>query len=75
MNVESRRFSFWITFKDLRSSQRQHGKKARKELIKFWTQILGTLGEKWEYSVYSNSFVIKVNNSHDITLMLLKYHR
>lgn len=76
MNVGSRRFSFWVTFKDLRSHQRQSGRRAKKELISFWSGILGTLGERWEYSSYSNNlFVIKLNSSQDVTMMLLKYHR
>jgi hypothetical protein len=76
MNVGSRRFSFWVTFRDLRSSRRQSGQKAKKELIRFWSEILGTLGDRWEYSSYSdNSFIIKLNSAQDVTMMLLKYHR
>jgi hypothetical protein len=71
MNVETSRFSFWIVFKDSRNNN--YGKRARKELIEFFTSILGPLGERWEYSKDSHTFTIKLNEGIDATMFALKY--
>jgi hypothetical protein len=71
MNVETGRFSFWTVFLDNRANS--YGKKSRKELIEFFTSILGPLGERWEYSKDSRSFIIKLNEGVDATMFVLKY--
>lgn len=71
MNVETSRFSFWVVFKDQRSHN--YGKKARKELIDFFTPVLGSLGERWEYSKDGHTFIIKLNEGIDATMFALKY--
>ena len=71
MNVEASRFSFWIVFQDNRYVS--YGKRSRKDLIDFFTPILGTLGERWEYSKDSRSFIIKLNEGIDATMFALKY--
>lgn len=74
--VDTRQFSYWLTFLDTRPGNRRYGKRARRELIDFWTYSLGKLGERWEYSAPDGKqFIIKVHNESDITIMLLKYHR
>jgi hypothetical protein len=70
MNVETSRFSFWVVFSDKRSI---YGKKSRRDLIDFFTPILGPLGERWEYSKDSHTFIIKLNEGVDATMFALKY--
>jgi hypothetical protein len=71
VNVETSRFSFWAVFLDKRSDN--YGKKSRKELIEFFTTVLGKLGDRWEYSKDSLSFIIKLNEEVDATMFALKY--
>ncbi len=70
MNVETSRFSFWVVFSDKRSV---YGKKSRRDLIDFFTPVLGKLGERWEYSKDSHTFIIKLNEGVDATMFALKY--
>jgi hypothetical protein len=69
-NVETSRFSFWVVFLDKRPI---YGKKSRRDLIDFFTPILGPLGERWEYSKDSRTFIIKLNEGIDATMFSLKY--
>lgn len=71
MNAETSRFSFWVIFQDLRSSA--YGVKGRKELTRFFTEILGPLGENWQYSKTESTFCIKLNKDIDATMFVLKY--
>ena len=71
MNVETSRFSFWIIFQDLR--RHSYGIKGRKELINFFTNILGPLGECWQYEKNSLGFIIKLNENANTTMFALKY--
>lgn len=71
-NVNSKRFSFWITF---RNRSDLNKKQQRKNLIKYLTECLGPLGNRWEYShVYDNIFILKLNNEKDFLLVLLKFN-
>lgn len=73
MNVKTRRFSFWLIFQD---NRKVYGKKARKDLIKFFESALGPLGEKWSFeATTSGTFAIKADSEPDVTMMLLKFHR
>jgi len=71
MNAEASRFSFWIIFQDLR--KHAYGVKGRKELISFFTGILGPLGETWHYEKNSTTFSIKLDKDTDATLFVLRY--
>ena len=73
MNADTGRFSFWVIFKDLRKNP--YGKKGRKELIEFFTTILGPLGERWQYEKTLSTFCIKLNNDIDATMMVLRYNK
>lgn len=73
MNADTGRFSFWVIFQDLRISP--YGKKGRKDLISFFTEILGPLGERWQYEKTTNTFCIKLNNDIDATMMVLRYNK
>ncbi len=71
MNAETSRFSFWIIFQDLR--KHSYGVKGRKELISFFTSLLGPLGENWQYEKTPTTFAIKLNRDIDATMFVLKY--
>lgn len=71
MNADTSRFSFWVIFKDNR--KHPYGMKGRKELIKFFTDVLGPLGEKWQYEKTSHTFCIKLDRDIDATMFVLKY--
>lgn len=70
VHTQTKKFNFWVEIKDY---SKAHGKTARKNLIKFFEQGLGPLGEKWQYACYDpGSFVIKFDNEKDLLLFLLK---
>lgn len=70
VRTESKKFNFWVEIKDYSNLS---GKRARKNMIKFFEAGLGPLGKKWEYSCYDHgSFVIKFDNEKDLLLFLLK---
>lgn len=73
MNADTSRFSFWVIFKDNR--KHSYGKQGRKELISFFTDAIGPLGEKWQYEKTTHTFCIKLDKEADATMILLKYHR
>ena len=73
MNVNTRRFSFWLIFQDNRNI---FGKKAKRDLIKFFESTMGPLGEKWSFeATKAGTFAIKADSEADVTMMLLKFHR
>lgn len=71
MNARTSRFSFWIIFHDLR--RYNLGKKGRKNFINFFTEILGPVGERWQYEKTIQFFCIKLDKEIDATMMLLRY--
>jgi len=71
MNVETSRFSFWVIFQDLRRNS--YGIKGRKELVRYFTDILGPLGESWQYEKNDRDFIIKLNENANTTMFTLKY--
>jgi hypothetical protein len=71
MNAETSRFSFWVIFHDRRAHH--YGKAGRKDLIKFFTDALGPLGENWQYEKTHTTFCIKLNRDIDATMFVLKY--
>lgn len=73
MNADTGRFSFWIIFQDLRRNH--YGKAGRKDLIKFFSEILGPLGDRWQYEKTHTTFCIKLNNDIDATMMVLRYNK
>ena len=80
MNADTHRFSFWITFNDLRKNTDQVGISGRRKLIAFFEQSLGPLGIRWQYSkfdsiLFSSNIIIKLDHEVDATMMLLKYNR
>lgn len=71
-DVNSKRFSFWITF---RNRSDLNKKTQRKNLIKYLTECLGPIGSRWEYShAYDNIFILKLDNEKDFLLVLLKFN-
>lgn len=73
MNADTGRFSFWVIFQDLRSHH--YGKAGRRGIITFFTEILGPIGERWQYEKTYNTFCIKLNNEIDATMMVLRYNK
>lgn len=71
MNAKTNRFSFWVIFQDKRNYHL--GQKGRKEFIKFFSEQLGPLGDRWEYEKTTSTFCIKLNNESDATMMTLRY--
>lgn len=73
MNANTRRFSFWLIFQDNRNVV---GKKAKRDLIKFFESTMGPLGAKWNFESTKNGrFAIKADSEADVTMMLLRFHR
>jgi len=73
MNADTGRFSFWVIFQDLRTHH--YGKAGRKDLINFFSQALGPLGENWQYEKTPHTICIKLNKDIDATMMVLRYNR
>lgn len=73
MNAATGRFSFWVIFQDLRKNP--YGIRGRKELVAFFTEILGPLGDRWQYEKTNQTFCIKLNNDLDATMMVLRYNK
>jgi hypothetical protein len=73
MNADTSRFSFWVIFKDNRKNP--YGIKGRKELVSFFTQILGPLGERWQYEKNTQTVSIKLNNASDATMIVLQLNK
>lgn len=73
MNAQTGRFSFWVIFQDLRKNR--FGKAGRKDLIDFFTEALGPLGERWQYEKTLATFCIKLDTEIDATMMVLRYNK
>ena len=71
MNADTSRFSFWVIFQDLR--KHPYGIKGRKELISFFTEYLGPLGDRWHYEKTTTTVAVKLNDPSDATLFVLKF--
>jgi hypothetical protein len=69
----AKRFGYWIFFKDTRGSQIYSGKRGRKDLINFFENSFGTIGEKWSYQKLDiDKFIIKFDQEKDFIFFLLK---
>ena len=72
LDAKSNRFSFWVIFqnrKDFTSA------KHRKAIINFFTPLLGPLGIKWQYERNAKTFLLKLDNEADATMVVLKYQK
>lgn len=69
-NTGTRRFGYWIHFRDRRKLE---GRRARKDLIEFFSSCFGNLGTGWQYAKYSSDeYVIKVEDEKCLMIFLLK---
>lgn len=69
----AKRFGYWIYFRDRRKHMNQQGVKGRKEIISFFEDRLGKMGERWQYQrVDQNGIFLKINDERDFLFLLLK---
>ena len=69
----AKRFGYWVRIKDYRKLE---GRAARKGFIKFLESSLGPLGERWQYTRYTNgNYEIKFNDERDLLIFLLRAQR
>lgn len=67
-----RRYKYWLEF-------RKHGnilttKQDRKTFIEFIQNILGPIGQKWQYQKQDfGNFILKIDSEQDALFLLLKY--
>lgn len=72
VNTNTSRFSFWLVFKH---HTKLTNARARKELISFFTPMLGPLGTKWHYERNALAFSLKLDSEADAIMMLLRYQK
>ena len=72
MNANASRFSYWCVFMH---RTYMTNAKARKEVINFFTPLLGPLGTNWQYERNSVTFTLKLNNEADAIMMVLRYKK
>lgn len=72
VNANTSRFSFWLVFQNtVLTTSSKH----RKDIIKFFTPILGPLGDKWQYERNFITFCLKLDNEVDAMMMVLRYQK
>lgn len=73
---ETKRFSYWIKFMDLRRHDQQLGRKGRLNLIKYLESQFGKVGTRWQYQKdHNNTFILRFDKEQDLLIFLLKFKR
>ena len=72
MNANTSRFSFWLIF---RHRTQMSNARARREIINFFTPMLGPLGLNWQYERNAVTFTLKLNNEPDAIMAVLRYQK
>ena len=70
------RFANWFVLYDTRSNR--SSAQSKREMILFFTQQFGKVGEKWDFDYarsQANQWVLKLDKESDATLFSLKYQR
>ena len=76
MNAETRRFSFWLIFQDMRMWPMNEGHYAKKTLVEFFEGYLGPVGGRWQFDARDpKRIIVKADKDLDVTLLLLKFQR
>ncbi len=73
--LETKNFSYWVTFLDNRKNSETLGRKGRKTFIKYLESLFGKLGERWQYHKDHNYCIVKFNQESDLLIFLLKFKR
>jgi hypothetical protein len=73
-SVGTKRFGYWIQFRDQSNSPFRYGKKARSRIIKFVEQSFGPIGQRWQYQRLGDcEYILKLNSEVDFLFLLLRF--
>ena len=74
IDLDTKRFQFWLTLFDCRSGNQTSGKKGKRTLIKYLESLFGPLGQRWHFQRQTEQiYTVKLDQEKDLLIFLLKF--